>query len=131
MATTTIRTCPFGVLNLHAAAEAASILQSSSKPAYQELSAWISKNYLNNQLVSPHAYTAEPLGCRIRSVVDLKRLVHAYSNARAMKKRATKTGMENELYFYGQVPGREAAEEAGRMEVNPDSPVEVLFTLKT
>ena len=53
-------------------------------------------------------------------------LVCAYSNARALKqKSAGKRKMDNELYFYGQVPDRDAAEEAGRI-MQSESQVQAL-----
>lgn len=104
---------PFGVLNLKAAVEASFILQESDKIHHQHLYRWLAGNYLSDSLRTALANVEEPLGRRIRSSEDLSALVVAYSNARALKQKNMKRKMDHELYFYGQLPDRDGAVEAG------------------
>jgi hypothetical protein len=113
MTLTKVNPCPFGVLNLKAAAEASSILHESLKLFHQQLHVWLVENYLVGSLSTIASNDDEPLGRRIKSAEDLNMLVCAYSNARALKQKTQKTKMNNELYFYGQLPDRDAAVEAG------------------
>ncbi|KAF2640937.1 hypothetical protein P280DRAFT_518276 [Massarina eburnea CBS 473.64] len=107
--------CPYGVVNLNAMAEAHPILAASAKPFHWQLDNWLSAHYLSVGIHVLTSYDNEPLGRRIRSGEDLCMLVCAYSNARALKQRSSKKQMDNELYFYGQVPDREAGAEAARL----------------
>jgi len=114
MALTEINETPFGVLNLKAAAEASSLLQESTKTHHQKLYQWLVENYIPDSLRTVVSNDNEPIGRRIRSVDDLSTLVVAYSNARALKSETNKRAkMDHELYFYGQLPNRDAAREAG------------------
>jgi hypothetical protein len=116
--------CPFGILNLNAAAEVSSILQESSKVFHQQLHAWLIENYLSGALQTSISENTEPLGRRVKSAEDLNLLVCAYSNTRALKQKTKKSKMDNELYFYGQLPDRNAAVEAGSVvhtRFNPEA----------
>lgn len=105
-------TCPYGILNLAAALESHSLLAHHGTDAvHTRLRDWLLEHYLDGNMAL--VYTSEPLGRRIRSVGDLGLLVSAYSRARALRRPKT-SRMENELYFYGQGPGREEGLAAGK-----------------
>jgi hypothetical protein len=108
--------CPYGIVNLNAVAEVKAILGSSPKHFHKQLYDWLNDNYSQIDSTCLISTNAEPIGCRIKSVQDLSMLVCAYSHARAFKEKATrKRNLDHELYFYGQLPNRDAAEEAGRL----------------
>lgn len=103
--------CPFGILNIAAAVETYTLLQDGKEAIHKELRDWLASNYLEGNL---HLLQLdEPLGRVIRSVEDLGMLAGAYGRARGLQR--PKSGhMQNELYFYGQQPGRTAAVAAGK-----------------
>lgn len=113
MTTSSATACPFGVLNVNAVAETMIILQDSPKDFHAQLHTWLKNNYLEENIQAMCVEITEPLGRRIQSISDLSLLVCAYSNARALKQKTTRRGMDHELYFYGHVPDRDAAVEAG------------------
>lgn len=115
-------TCPYGILNLNAAAETVPILSTSPKEFHKKLRDWLSEHYLEDRLGVAALDGVEPLGRRIRSVQDLSLLVCAYSNARALKQKTMKRGMDHELYFYGHTPDHNAAVDAGRLLRYPSDP---------
>ncbi len=121
MTTNQSNACPYGVLNLNAAVEAASILRDSSKAFHQHLHTWLYDNYVEAPFRTLDFTEMQPLGRRIATAEDLSTLVCAYSNARALKMKSMRKNMAHELYFYGQMPVRDAAVEAGCIVIDPDS----------
>jgi hypothetical protein len=108
--------CPYGILNLAAALETHMLLLTGTDAVHRRLRDWLAEKYLEGNIRL--LYLAEPLGRRIRSVEDLGMIVSAYGRARALR-RPKSSEMDNELYFYGQEPAREAAVAAGKPDVAP------------
>ncbi|KAJ4347976.1 uncharacterized protein N0V89_009348 [Didymosphaeria variabile] len=105
------KVCPFGILNVPAALEMHALLQLGTKEIHKRLREWLAESYLDGNM---HLLqTDEPLGIRIHSVEDLGMLAGAYNLAPDLR-RPKSSRLDNELYFYGQKPGREAAVAAGQ-----------------